>query len=445
MTIAYSRPLQVVARPDILVCGAGAAGVAAALAAARAGARTMVVEQWGFAGGNITAALVPGCCGLADMTTGQIAVGGIALELMGRTGAIELPLRSRQLFEPVARPEDQARNKQPFWWDVERFKLEADRLLRDTDVEILYYAKVLDVLTSGSRIHAVVVGNKDGLAAIQPRVVLDCTGDADVAYRAGVGCEVADALQPMSLVFRLGGVQLTRHDDVRELQDRCGSALARRWAEEWGPYAGPWIRYLWPGVLSVSATRLPFNSALAADLTRAEIRGREHAWRIFEIFRQEVPEFRDAWFITSGPAVGARESRRIRGVYTLTAEDVLATRPFPDAIVKGSWYLDQHPPGEPGYHQHVAVPAYDIPYRTLLPETMDNLLVAGRCHSVASAALASTRVAVTGMGMGQAAGIAGAMAAHGGVSSHQIEVGQLQDALRAQGAILGPPDRIPAA
>jgi len=434
--ISYARSIEVIARPDVLVCGAGCAGVAAAIAAARAGASTMVVEQWGFSGGNITAALVPGCCGLADMTTGEIAVGGIPLELMGRTGAIELPLKSKKLFDPVAGPEDQARNKQPFWWDVERFKIVADRLLVGLKVDVMYHTRVIDTLGTESRIDQLVIGNKDGVAAVQPKVVVDCTGDADVALRAGVKCEVADTIQPMSLVFRVGGADITAATYIRELQDRCGLALEKAWNNEWGVYAGPWIRYLWPGVLSFSVTRLPFNSSFARDLTRAEIQGREDAWRIFEILKQEVPELRDAFFLTSGPTVGSRESRRIRGVYRLTIEDILATRRFPDAVVKGSWYVDQHPSGEPGYHRHVAVPAYDIPYRSLIPEAIENLLVAGRCHSVTSEALASTRVAVTGMGMGQAVGIAAAMAVSDGLSFHGLEVRKLQQDLLSQGAIL---------
>ena len=437
--ISYARSIEVIARPDVLVCGAGSAGVAAAIAAARAGASTMVVEQWGFSGGNITAALVPGCCGLADMTTGELAVGGIPLELMGRTGAIELPLKSStKLFDPVTRPEDQARNKQPFWWDVERFKIEADRLLVGLKVDVMYHTRVIDTLGTESRIDRVVIGSKDGVAAVRPKVVIDCTGDADVAFWAGVKCEVADTIQPMSLVFRVGGAEIAARTDIRELQDRCGLALEKAWDKERGVYAGPWIRYLWPGVLSFSATRLPFNSSSARDLTRAEIKGREDAWQIFEILKQEVPELRDAFFLTSGPTVGSRESRRICGVYRLTVEDILATRRFPDAVVKGSWYVDQHPPGEPGYHRHLAVPAYDIPYRSLIPEVIENLLVAGRCHSVTSEALASTRVAVTGMGMGQAAGVAAAMAVEGGLSFHEVDVRRLQQRLLSQGAVLDP-------
>ncbi len=438
MSIDYVRRAEVVARPDVLVCGAGCAGVAAAVAAARMGVSTMVVEQWGFAGGNISAALVPGCCGLADMGTGELAVGGIALELMDLTGAIKLPLASKRLFDPVTSEEGRARNKQPFWWDVERFKVAADRLMLRSDVRLLYHTKVLDVATSGPKIEHVVIGNKAGITAIKPKVVIDCTGDGDVAAWSGAPYDVADVVQSMTLVFRLGGVQLTPDTDIRKLQDKCAVVLEKAWLDERiGVYAGPWIRYLWPGVLSVSATRLPFNAACAEDLTRAEVKGREDAWRVFELWKEGIPEFKEAFFITSGPSVGARESRRIRGVYTLTLEDVLTSRRFPDAVVRGAWYADQHPVDEPGYHKHILVAPYDIPYRTLLPQGIENLLVAGRCHSVTSEALASSRVGITAMGMGQAAGVAAALAVQTESPPHAIDVQGLRRNLLDQGAILG--------
>ena len=137
MRIPYQRPLNVISEPDVLVCGIGCAGVAAALAAARMGARTAAIERWPFAGGNITAASVPGCCGLADMTTGELAVGGIALELLGKTGGIQLPLSSTRLFEPILDEDALAtRNtKLPYFWNVERFKIVADSVLSESTMD----------------------------------------------------------------------------------------------------------------------------------------------------------------------------------------------------------------------------------------------------------------------------------------------------------------------
>ena len=157
---------------------------------------------------------------------------------------------------------------------------------------------------------------------------------------------------------------------------------------------------------------------------------------MFSLWKEELAEFKDAAFMFSGPETGARESRRIRGLYTLSKEDVVATRPFDDAITKGSWYLDRHPPDTPGAHKHFFVKAYDIPYRSLLPVSIVNLIVAGRCHSATSEALASSRVGMTAMGMGHAAGVAAALAAKARISPRDVDPQVLRRRLREQGAVL---------
>ena len=437
MSVKLDRQLDILAEPDVLVCGIGCAGVTAALAAARMGAKTLAVERWPFAGGNITAAHVPGCCGLADMTTGELAVGGIMLELLEQTGALQLPLPSTKLFEPHVDDETLARRhtKLPYFWNIEKFKLATDRLFPACGVDLLYHARVADVVKDADCIDAVVLATKDGLTAIRPSIVIDCTGDADVAAWAGAPCEIDEAPQPMTLEFYVGNVRGA--EDKQALQDKCADVLsAAREHRRIGIYGGPWLSFPWPGTIRVNAIRLPFNAVSARELTRAEIQGREDAWKMFDLWKDALPEFADAQFTFSGPAAGARESRRIVGEYVLTKDDILATRPFHDAIVKGAWYLDRHPADAPGYHPHAFVKAYDIPYRTLLPRGVDNLLVAGRCHSATSQALASSRVGVTAMGMGQAAGVAAAMAAKDHTSPRGINVKALRCELARQGAVL---------
>ena len=161
---------------------------------------------------------------------------------------------------------------------------------------------------------------------------------------------------------------------------------------------------------------------------------------MFELWQQEVAEFTDAYFMTSGPVAGGRESRRIIGDYQLTEQDVREGRRHEDVVVLGAWRLDRHPPGSAGYHEISWIPPYDIPYRTLLPKDFDNLLVAGRCHSASSAALASSRVTATAMGMGQAAGVAAALAVAGYRVPRQVDIVELQDALRTAGVILQAPE-----
>ncbi len=404
----------------------------------------MAVEQFGFAGGFMTAVMSTGCDGLTDMTSGEVVVGGVALEVLERMGRIKLPLKSTRLFDPIT---DQATldrhpSKIPIrTGSIEGFKRAADGLLVESGVQVLYHTKIVDVVASRSRVEAVIIGNKDGLTAIKPKVVVDCTGDADVAAWAGAPCEVAEVRQPGSLHFRIGNVrESTSIDELYTLTKRCATVLERSHeAGELGLYGGPWISPIAPGEIMFNAVRLPFDSTSASETTEAEIQGRNDAWTMFDLWKDQLPEFAESHFVTSGPTVGARESRRIVGEETLTANDILNTRPFDDAVAKGSWYLDTHPSDRSGFHEHVTVKPYDISYRTLLPLKVDNLIVAGRCHSATPEALASSRVNMTAMAMGQAAGVAAAMTAQGETSPREIDMEELRRNLVKQGAIVGGP------
>jgi len=437
MFIHYSTNADIIAEPDVLVCGIGCAGVAAAVAAARTGAETMAVEQWPSAGGNITSASVTGCCGLADMSTGELAVGGIALELLDRTGVLKLPLASKKLFEPMLDPKvwNKAHTKLPYAWNVEKFKIAADRMLQESGVRFLYHTKICDVAVKDSRIETVFLANKSGITAVKPKIVIDCTGDGDVAAWSGVPYDMEEVPQVATLVFSVGNVRIP--ENRQEIQDKCAVVVqdARREGRI-GIYGGPWLSWPAPGIVRFNATRLPMDSTSPEELTQAELNGREDAWRMFELFKEKLPEFQDSYFLMSGPAVGARESRRIRGEYTLTKDDILSVRRFPDAVVKGAWYLDRHPADAPGYHSHTLVKAYDIPYRTLIPQKIANLLIAGRCHSATTEALASSRVGVTAMGMGHAAGVAAAISLESGIAPREVDIALLRGELLKQGAVL---------
>ena len=178
---------------------------------------------------------------------------------------------------------------------------------------------------------------------------------------------------------------------------------------------------------------------IRGDWTRVEQQGRQDAWTMFRTFKERIPEFKDAYFFQSGPVAGARETRRIVGDYVLTEEDIWATKRHEDVVVLGAGRLDRHAPtAQPHHVEHVVAP-YDISYRTLLPQKVENLLVAGRCHSATSEALASSRLTATAMGMGQAAGVAAALAAQSSATTRDVPIGTLQDVLRRQHAILERP------
>lgn len=430
----YTKEVPVVATPDVLVCGAGLAGIGAAVAAARGGARTMVVERNGFAGGFFTAIIGSAFDGFVDERSGTPVVGGIVFEMLERMQVIgpgQGPLLRYNVNGDLSFVEMHPERVIPRC-DPERFKRAADAILREAEVELLYHSQVADVISRDGRVTTVLVSNKAGLVAIQAKVVIDCTGDGDVAAWAGAAFEKAEPLQPMSLHFRIAGLEPTF-----DLRRRCAQVLQDAFARgEIGLYGGPYPATFSGRDVYFNATRIPGDNTNPAEWTHAEVQGREDAWRMFELWKRELPEFADAYFFTSGPVAGARESRRIVGDYVLTGEDVRSGARHDDVVVLGAWRLDRHPASQPGYHPTPWTPPYDIPYRTLLPHDFENLLVAGRCHSATSEALASSRVTATAMGMGQAAGCAAALAVAGKVAPREVAIGRLQEGLIAAGAIL---------
>ena len=435
---AFSKKIPITATPDVLVCGAGLAGIGAAVAAARAGARTLLVERNGFAGGFFTAIIGSAFDGFVDERSGTPVVGGIVFEMLERMGVIQPgqgPFLSYNVngdFSFVEMHPDRAIPR----CDPERFKRAADEILLEAGVEVLYHTQVADVIAADGRVNTVIVSNKSGLVAIEPKIAIDCTGDGDVAAWAGAQFEKAESLQPMSLHFRIAYLQPNF-----ELRRRCADVLEKAHQRgELDLYAGPYPATFSGRDVYFNATRYPGDNTDPHDWTAAEIQGRKDAWRMFELWQQELPEFEQSYFMTSGPVAGARESRRIVGDYVLDEVDVRQGRRHEDVIVLGAWRLDKHPPQQSGYHEIPWTPPYDIPFRTLLPVGFENLLVAGRCHSATSEALASSRVTATAMGMGQAAGTAAAAATTGRCGLREIGIADLQQRLRSDGAILDPPD-----
>ena len=430
------RQLETVAEPDVLVVGAGCAGTTAAIAAARRGARTMVVERCGFAGGYITAVVGPALDGFVDLRSGLPVVGGLVLELArkaARTSAAGDLASTRFHFNVEIGQMRGAEHRVPIRFDVERFKLEADRAMRAAGVRVLYHTVVADVERRGDQVTAVVLANKKGLTAVKPRCVVDASGDADVAAFAGAPFDLGpDPLQPMSLHFRAG--PLTPGAALRR---RCGEVLVEAHREgRLGLYAGPWMSEVEANDLYFNATRISGNPLDPDDLSRAEMQGREDARLMFELFKENIPEFKDACFTASGPMVGVRESRRIRAAATLRLADIEQQRGCDDVVCLGAWWLDRHPQDSSGYHAHTMVRPYDISYGTLVPRELANVWVAGRCHGAEPAALASSRVTVTCMGMGQAAGTAAALAVAAGCDAPEVDAGRLQADLVADGAII---------
>lgn len=410
---------------DVLVCGGGCAGIGAALAAARNNARTLLVERAGFAGGIITAVGLPYFDGVASAIDGRIVVRGIPFEMLVKLGVCKPDATHLRPHNPTIR-------------STERFKFEVDRWLtaHGAMIQLLYHTHVCDATVRGGRIDRVIVASKDGLVAIEAKQVIDATGDADVAHWSGVPVEKTEPLMPLTMHLRIGNVRPT----ATLARDARQALIDAQRAKKLPMFYGPGIAFTFADDEAyVHAVRVPGDATDAADLTRCEIQGRRDVWAIFEAWQAHVPGFENAYLISTGPYIGVRETRRLVGRYVLTEEDIRRQAAFDDAIATGCWYMDRHPnhttvgsANDPdrGYQPK----PYDIPYRSLVARGVDNLLVAGRCHSASAAAASSTRVTVTAMAMGQAAGTAAAMAVHTRRGAGQLDGQAVRERLISQGA-----------
>lgn len=410
---------------DVLVCGGGCAGSAAALSAARSGAKVLLIEKAPFAGGIITSVGLPYFDGIAHIRDRRVVVRGIALELLSKSGVCAPDAKT------VAKHNPTIPNSFEFKLLLDReFRVVKDRL------SVLFNSFVCGVETQGGRIRSVQVANKDGLVTVRPQVVIDCTGDADVAAWSGAPYEQNAEVQPLTLHFRIGHVQRTP-----ELGKNCREALVR--AQQRGDlphFYGPGVGFLFADdEVYIHGIRVPANPTDAADLTRAEMQGRADAFAMFQAWKQDVPGFEKAYFIEAYPWIGVRESRRLIGQHVLSEEDIMQARRFEDAIATGCWYLDLHPNkttlGSANDFDVTKVQPelYDIPYCSLLPQQVENLLVAGRCHSATRGAHASTRVTVTAMAMGEAAGLAAAMSVRERTSPQELPGARVREGLAALG------------
>jgi len=422
---AAGKPSRTI-ETDVLVCGGGCAGSAAALSAARSGAKVLLVEKAPFAGGIITSVGLPYFDGIANIRDRRVVVRGIALELLAKSGVCAADAKTVVQHNPTIP-------------NTFEFKLLLDRLFREQKdrLTVLFNSSVCDVQSNGGRIQTVTLANKDGLVTVKPKVVIDCTGDADVAAWAGAPFEQNAEVQPLTLHFRIGNVQ-----SAPGLSGLCRMALeAAQQRGELPFYYGPGVMFLFAkNEIYVHGVRVPADPTNAADLSRAEMQGRADAHAMFRAWKQDVPAFADSYFMEAYPWIGVRESRRIIGHHVLSEDDLMKSRRFDDAIATGCWYLDLHPnktttgSANDFKPEKVQPEPYDIPYRSLIPQKIENLLVAGRCHSATRGAHASTRVTVTAMAMGEAAGCAAALALTEKIEVATLSGVKVREQLAARGA-----------
>ncbi len=414
---------------DLIVAGGGPAGVSAAIAAARMGVDVVLVEHYGFLGGMSTAGFVFPF--MTHYAGDRPIIGGLWSELLARLQAYPYGYKASTHF-----------GLRHFCFDTEGVKQSWLAMCLDAGVKLQLHTFITDVLMDGDRIAGIVTHSKSGREELRGKLVIDATGDGDVAARSGAPFEIGrteDGLvMPMSLHFRMGGVDMARmptREEINALYARDKAA---------GLIANPRENVLWfdtphSDQVHFNTTRLlRFLGTERDDLTAAEIEGRRQVEEMVGWLTCAVPGFERSYLLMTAPQVGVRETRRVIGEYVVPEEELFNGTIYPDAIALSAYPVDIHnPTGGGTVMRHLPWGQfYSIPYRALVPLRVDGLLVAGRPISTTHEAHSATRIQPVASATGQAAGAAAALCLRDGALPRQADIPALQAALRAQGVIL---------
>ena len=442
---------------DVIVAGGGLAGCAAAISSARLGMKTLLVERYGFLGGMGTAGLVNPFMS-SSTSTGEPLVGGIYTELCDNMRAIDGML-------------DRA-------FDPESMKYVLQEMVAESGVELLLHSCITGVIQSDDRINGLEISCKSSLMKVTADVVIDATGDADVASFAGVPYEFGNPeinmSQAMTLMFTVGGVNLhesliyamknpdemrfpkpvDESDINRMMKGAIGVAgyykeveAAKRSGEF--PLEQDMVFFITlphSGQVVVNTTHIcGFDGSKSEDLTKAEIEGRRQAFALMKFMKKYLPGFENSYLMQTAAQVGVRESRRIIGEYVFSVDDVRNGAKYDDCILRSAYPVDIHSSAGKGYSRDedrlppVAPPAgswYEIPYRCIVPLKVDGLLVAGRCVSASHEGHGAVRIMPNCIALGQAAGAAASLAVKTGTLPREIDTKTLRSTLLDAGAII---------
>ena len=414
----------------MIVCGAGPAGICAAVAAARQGAKVALLERYGVPGGNLT-------CGHVGPILGMVGKGTMRDELMA---LLEVPDNDMIGRVGVAH-------------DMQRAKTVLTEFIHHENIEVYLQTMAADALVEDHRVTGVVISTKEGLLALEGKVVVDATGDGDVA--AFAGCQIEKGredglMQPVTLEFTLDNVDEDRGvicigdvDDVafngQRFLDYCKQCAQKGMLPEHlaAVRLHPTVH---KGERQVNTTQANgVDSTKIEDLYPAELALRGQIDTLIRFFRENLPGYENCKYIASGTTTGIRESRRVVGEYLITAEELAAGKRFDDVVVhRAEFIVDIHNPAGAGQAEEKIqyVVPYDLPYGCFVPKGVDGLMTAGRCISGTHRAHASYRVMSICMAMGQAVGVAAALCARQGCQPRELDVKALQKELTALGVEL---------
>ena len=401
-----ARPLPVSRDVDVVVVGGGLAGLAAAIAAAREGASTTLIEQFGYLGGTATASLMACINGFRNQVEPDATqtVRGIAEEIVLRLK--ELDGLGKSPYQQKPYPTEPGQLEYSYAIDTEKFKYVTLKMCVDAGVDLMFHTYFCDSIVENNILRGVIVENKSGRQALMGKVVIDASGDGDVAARAKVP------------------FWQTRADEDPRLNDALMYRIAFGASRPQGGHACDFgsTAVVWgPGAK-------PLDGTDADALSKGEIDTRLRVYEDFAAKQAKDPALADARLVETPPLLGIRQTRFVEGDYKLTAEDALEGRRFDDVVAISSCAVIHYY----GYRRYLEHEGYDIPYRCLVPQKVDHLLIAGRCISSEQQPYESHRAMVPIMAIGQAAGTAAALCCRENVAPRQLDVQQLQQKLVAQ-------------
>ena len=418
-----AKELPIAGEYDVIVAGSGPAGTAAAVMAGRMGAKVLIIE-WNNAIGGIS-------------TSGMMS---------HWTGSVTSPMYTEILQRSADMNEGEQKGKIQQYINPENLKSVYLDMLKDANVDVLLYTFVCGVVMEGDQLTGVITESKSGRRVFRSKVVVDGTGDGDVAAFAGVeyhkGRESDGKMQPTTLMFKVAGVDMSRAVLLGSFEStyQTEKGELQALAKEHIPYpAGHLLAYksTLPGIVTCNMTNCTdIDGTKAEDLTRAEIVCRSQMPAIVKYLREFVPGFENCYIISAGSMMGVRETRHFKGVYTLNENDILTAKVFDDWVVRGAHFnFDVHNMtgsglDATGFQKKSAQPkGYTIPYGCLVPEKFNGLLLSGRNISGTHIAHSNYRVMPICVGIGAAAGVAAATAIKKGVQVRDIKGEELQDRL----------------